>query len=122
MSNLNLSAAGNYSVTVSASGGSVTSAIAVLTVYVPPGISGVTANSDGSFTFNLTGSSGSTYVLQSATNLSAPVDWLSLATNTPGTNGAWQFTDVQATNFARQFYRLMLAPGTGGSTSPSKSF
>ena len=122
VSNLNLSAAGNYSVTVSASGGSVTSAIAVLTVYVPPGISGVTANSDGSFTLNLTGSSGSTYVLQSATNLSAPVDWLSLATNTPGTNGAWQFTDVQATNFARQFYRLMLAPGTGGSTSPSKSF
>jgi hypothetical protein len=39
-----------------------------------------------------------------------PIGWLFIATNTLGTNGVWQFTDAQATNFPQQFYRLMLAP------------
>ena len=108
LSNLTLSAAGNYAVVVSASGGSVTSAVAVLTVYVPPGIGSAAANPDGSFSLSLIGTPGYSYVLESATNLSLPVDWLFIATNTLGTNGVWQFTDSQATNFPQQFYRLML--------------
>jgi hypothetical protein len=74
-------------------GGSATGAVAALTVYVLPGISNVVANANGSFTLNLLGTPGETYILQSATNLLLPVDWLPLATNTLGTNGVWQFTD-----------------------------
>jgi len=50
------------------------------------------------------------YVLQAATNLSAPVVWLDLATNTLDPSGVWQFTDSQATNFTQQFYRPWPAP------------
>ncbi|MGA2247187.1 MAG: immunoglobulin domain-containing protein, partial [Verrucomicrobiota bacterium] len=111
ISNLNLAAAGNYAVVVSAAGGSVTSAVVTLTVsIIPPGISHVAVNSNGSIALNLTGSPGSTYKLEAATNLTAPIDWFDIATNTLGTNYVWQFTDLQATNFRRQFYRLMLAP------------
>jgi len=110
LSNLNLSLVGYYAVVASASGGSVTSAVATLTVFIPPGISGVSANPDGSIALNLVGSPGYTYIVESSTNLSPPINWFFLATNTMGTNGVWQFTDTQATNFMQQFYRLMLGP------------
>jgi hypothetical protein len=109
ISNLTGSAAGNYVVVASAAGGSVTSAVATLTV-VLPGISGVAVNPDGSVALSLTGLPPGTYVLESATNLLLPIDWLDLATNTLDTNGDWQFTDLQATNFPQQFYRLQLSP------------
>ena len=108
LSNLNFAAAGNYSVAVIGAGGSVTSVVATLTVYVPPGISSVTENSNGSILLNLSGTPGSSYVLQGATNLTSPVNWYPISTNTPGTNGLWLFTDLQATNFTLEFYRLML--------------
>jgi len=102
---------GNYFVIASASGGSTTSAVATLTVnLIPPGITGVAANVDGSFNLNLFGTPGYTYILEATTNLFPPGNWLSVATNTLGTNGVWQFTDTSATNFPQQFYRLKLAP------------
>jgi hypothetical protein len=110
VSNLSLSAIGSYSVVVSASGGSVTSAVVTLTLAVPPGISSVVVNPDGTVALNLTGMPGDSYILESATNLGFPAAWFYLATNTLGTNGLWQFTDLQATNFPQQFYRLMFAP------------
>ena len=110
LSNLNLSLAGNYAVVVSASGGSVTSAVAILTVSIPTGINGLSADPGGGFRLNLIGTPGYSYVLESTTNLSYPINWSFLATNTMGTNGVWQFTDVQATNFTQQFYRLILGP------------
>ena len=54
---------------------------------------------------NLTGSPGSNYVLQTATNLTPPVQWLPVLTNTAGTNGVWQFTDTNL-NSAQKFYRV----------------
>ena len=57
---------------------------------------------------DLGGASGCTYVLETTTNLFAPGDWLPVATNTLDTNGVWQFTDTQATNFPQRFYRLKL--------------
>jgi len=110
LSNLSLAMAGNYAVIVSAQGGSVTSLVASLTVYVPPGIGGIFENTNGTVALNLTGLPGDTYILESATNLGLSMNWLYLATNTLGSNGVWQFTDLQATNFPQQFYRLMLAP------------
>jgi Pro-kumamolisin, activation domain/Domain of unknown function (DUF5011)/Viral BACON domain/Immunoglobulin I-set domain len=104
-------AAGNYSVVVSASGGSVTSLVATLTVnLIPPGIIPNPAiNSDGSFTLNLTGSPGCTYILEVTADLFSSVIWQPIATNTLGTNGVWQFNDTSATNFSQRFYRLKLA-------------
>ncbi len=75
-----------------------------------PGIAGVAANPDGSFTLNLTGVPGDTYVLETTTNLISSANWFPIATNTPGTNGVWQFNDAQATNFSQRFYRLKLGP------------
>ena len=108
---VNLTNAGNYSVTVTASGGSTNSAVATLTVFDPmPVISGAAANSDGSFTLNFAGAPGSTYILEATTNLVPVVVWLPIATNTFDASGGWQFTDPQAANFEQQFYRLELAP------------
>jgi len=55
----------------------------------------------------LGGAYGSTYVLQSATNLMFG-PWAPVATNTLGVTGVWQFTDWQTTNYTERFYRLML--------------
>jgi len=109
LSNLAVSAAGNYYVVASADGGSSTSAVATLTVnLIPPAISAVAVNPDGGFNLNLAGSPGYTYVLEATTNL-FPANWLPIATNTLGTNGTLPFTDPSATNFPFQFYRLKLA-------------
>jgi subtilase family serine protease len=112
LSNLTSAAAGNYFAVATASGGSTTSVVATLTVnilVVKPVIISVTGNVDGAVTMNLTGTAGSTYILQATTNLSEGT-WLPLATNALDTNGVWQFTDVDATNFPQRFYRSRLVP------------
>jgi hypothetical protein len=111
LASVNTTNAGNYSVTATASGGSTTSVVASLTVFNPaPVITGVTPNPDGSFVLNLAGAPGSTYILETTANLISPVNWQSVATNTLGASGVWQFTDTQAVNVQQQFYRLELAP------------
>jgi hypothetical protein len=103
--------AGNYFATASASGGATTSAVVTLTVIViPPTVSGLAANPDGSFNLTLTGTPGYTYALEVTTDLSSPTNWLPVATNTLGTNGVWQFSDAQATNFQQRFYRIRQLP------------
>ncbi|HEY5346033.1 MAG TPA: protease pro-enzyme activation domain-containing protein [Verrucomicrobiae bacterium] len=111
LSNLAESATGNYFAVASANGGATTSAVVMLTVnlYPPTISSGVFSFNDG-FNLNLSGSPGYTYILEATTNLLPSGNWLPLATNTPGTNGVWQFTDPSATNIPFQFYRLKLAP------------
>jgi hypothetical protein len=102
--------AGNYFVVASASGGSSTSAVATLTVnLIPPGIAAATFSFNGGFNLDLSGTPGLAYIVEAATNLSPSANWLTLATNTIGTNGVWQFADTTATNFPMQFYRLKLA-------------
>jgi hypothetical protein len=99
--------AGNYFVIVTNAYGANTSSVATLFVNVtPPGIGGEFASGHASFTLNLLGSPGFTYVLLSASNLVSP-NWRPLATNTLGTNGAWQFTDFGVSNNPDRFYRLM---------------
>jgi len=44
-------------------------------------------------------------VIESATNLNAPVTWTSLMTNAAGQDGSLLFIDTTATNFSRRFYR-----------------
>lgn len=59
---------------------------------------------NGILSLNLTGLPGVNYVLQSATNLTPPINWLPVLTNTTDTNGLWQFTDTNL-NSAQKFYR-----------------
>jgi polygalacturonase len=61
-------------------------------------------NSNGSVTLDFTGIPGGTYWVMAATNLTAP-EWTPISTNVAGTNGLWQFTDTQATNFLDRYYR-----------------
>lgn len=75
-----------------------------------PNIISAVTKPDGSFQLDLIGAPGYTYVLETTTNLFSSGDWLSVATNTLGTNGVWHFTDLSAPNFPQQFYRLKLAP------------
>jgi len=74
-----------------------------------PNITSITANQDGTFTLNASGAPGLTYVFESTPDVLPPAVWEPIATNTLGTNGLWQFTDSQSTNFPQRFYRLKLA-------------
>jgi uncharacterized delta-60 repeat protein len=57
------------------------------------------------FNLSLTGIAGSEYVLQTATNLQPPIQWLPVLTNAADTNGLWQFTDTNL-NSSQKFYRI----------------
>ena len=62
----------------------------------------------GGLILQLNGGYGSTYILESTTDLlSGP--WMPVATNTLGVTGVWQFTDPGVTNVSSRFYRLKLA-------------
>ena len=101
----------NYTLVVTNAYGSVTSSVATLTVLNPaPVINGVVTNPDGSFTLDLAGTPGETYVLETSTNLISTGGWQPVVTNTFDASGQWQFTDTQAVHFQQQFYRLKLAP------------
>ncbi len=96
----------NYTLVVTNSYGSITSCVAALTVILPPGLTGVAANPDGSVTLNLAGSPGFSYVLESTTNFVSGGDWLPVATNVFDATGVWQFNDVSAPTSPQRFYRL----------------
>lgn len=98
--------AGNYTVVITNNFGSITSLVAVLVMNIPPVIGGVSLSSGG-LSLTATGAIGETCILLGASNLAPPVAWLPLQTNTAGTNGLLNFTDLQATNFSERFYELL---------------
>jgi hypothetical protein len=57
---------------------------------------------DGSVNLSVTGNAGLLCVLEASTNL---VDWTKLAVRSNATGGL-QFADLEATNYARRFYRV----------------
>lgn len=70
-----------------------------------PKIVGITPNSTNrTVTLAFTGASLTTYVVQAATNLTAPIVWVPVATNVSDSNGAWSFTDSTSARPVR-FYR-----------------
>lgn len=102
--------AGNYSVMITNTAGSVTSAAAALTVIppTPPSLSSASMTANG-FRFQLSVPVGATYILSTSTNLQ---DWTPISTNVaPVANVV--VTDPAATNFARRFYRAMLIVNGG---------
>ncbi|MDB6057225.1 MAG: hypothetical protein JWO95_1069 [Verrucomicrobiales bacterium] len=52
----------------------------------------------------LTGVPGHTYILQAVTDLTPPISWKPIMTNTTDTNGFWHFTD-QPSGTVQKFYR-----------------
>jgi hypothetical protein len=64
-----------------------------------PALAGFIFTSGGGFQFNLTGTTGATYIVQSSTNL-AGVNWISIFTNT----APFAFTDLNTT-LPQKFYR-----------------
>jgi hypothetical protein len=98
--------AGLYDVVVVSSPyGSVTSSPATLTVALPP--LSATVGAGPGVQFQFTGSPGSLYVLQMATNLTPPVNWQALVTNAADAGGQWSFIDTNTAN-PSQFYRAIL--------------
>ena len=95
----------NYFVVVTNSYGSVTSAIVALYVFLPP--QNFTAQYLGTgLQMQFTGTPYWRYLLQSATNLTPPVIWKSIYTNSADASGNWQFTDTNL-NAGQKFYRAM---------------
>ncbi len=87
-----------------------TQAVASVLPNPSPDIASASVQADGSFALNFNGLAEVTYILETTTNLLFPDGWQPVATNAAVTNGIFQFTDPQATNFPLRFYRLKLAP------------
>ena len=110
LANVNANNAGNYTVVVTSPYGSVTSAVAVLTVTIPHTPPQIIIG-DASFGFltnyfgfNLSGAVGQTIVVDGSTDL---VDWTPLFTNTVGSS-PFYFFDPAWTNYPSRFYRARL--------------
>ena len=76
-----------------------------LNQFVAPAITNITMGLNGGASLCVTGIPGSTIVLWSATNLTAPVVWQPVATNTVGTNLLWQLNDPVVAGPRPRYYR-----------------
>ena len=75
---------------------------------VAPQISSVTVNpANGFVQIAGQGESNKTYSLQATTNLTPPIFWQVLGSNTANANGIYQFTDTNAPAFTVRFYRIV---------------
>ncbi len=93
----------NYFVVVTNNYGSVTSTMVPLVVFLPPQNFFV-QNVGTGLQMQFTGTPYYPYILQSATNLTPPINWQSIFTNSVDVNGNWQFTDTNL-NAGQKFYR-----------------
>jgi hypothetical protein len=74
-------------------------------------LAGATRLANGAFQFGFSGSSGQSFTVLGSTNLTAPINtWsnLGLALETPSGSGNYQYTDLQATNQPKRFFRVRL--------------
>jgi hypothetical protein len=104
LTNITLSDAGSYDVMASNLYGSKTSSVATLTVMVPAiaaTLGSPTYTPNNQFQFTVTGTTGSNYVVQVATNLPPPTTWISLFTNV----SPFTFVDSNAQGFPQRYYR-----------------
>ncbi|HXE41397.1 MAG TPA: hypothetical protein VN516_00125, partial [Candidatus Baltobacteraceae bacterium] len=85
--------------------GAITSSLANLIVFTnaAPSLSAALSSTNGEFRFHISGVTGFNYTVQASTNL---VDWMSLMTNV----SPFDFTDWNATNYQRRFYRSVYFP------------
>ncbi len=102
LTNVQAASAGDYSVVVSNSGGSVTSSVAVLTVVPPTPVTPVFTASGG-FALSVQSVVGKTYALEYKDSL-ADANWTPL-TGVPGNGGPVSLSDANAPA-TRRFYRI----------------
>jgi hypothetical protein len=74
---------------------------------VPPVITGGGPWAVGAFRLNGTGPRGSPYHMLASTNLALQMASWSVLTNATFSGGVFTFTDKQATNYSRRFYRVV---------------
>jgi lysophospholipase L1-like esterase len=98
--------AGGYTVVVTNAAGAITSAVATLTVVVPPQVTTVTWLPDQTPLLCFNAVSNLTYRIDASTDL---LTWAAL-TNFTDPNGTVQFNDPDATNFWQRFYRAVWVP------------
>jgi autotransporter-associated beta strand protein len=86
----------------------------IINVFVGPpatnSVVGTVVNGDGSVTLSFAGVPNYSYQVDATTNLTPPVVWKTISTNTANGGGQWQITDLQATNYPNQFYRSVYRP------------
>ena len=103
-------AAGSYSVLArvvyNGSNTADSTAASVTVTNPPPVVTSFGTLSNGSFAMGGTGAANQTYVLLTASNLALSMVWTPIATNTADVNGAFSFSDFQATNYQQRFYRI----------------
>jgi hypothetical protein len=73
-------------------------------------IASTVVNGNGSVTLSFVGVPDYTYLVEATLDLTPPVVWTPVSTNTADINGLWQFTDTQATNYTQRFYRSVYRP------------
>jgi sugar lactone lactonase YvrE len=100
--------AGSYSVIITSPGGSITSAVATLTVQVTPSISSIAPQPDGTVALSLSGTPSSTNRLWVATSLASPAVWTPISTNIASPDGTWQCSDPGAVGWPLRFYRVTM--------------
>jgi len=94
---------GGYSVVLTNAFGSTTSSVASLMIVSPL----VAQNGGGSVAFNFGRLADTTTIVWATTNLSSPVIWQPIFTNTTATtNGTWQFMDTNTVGTPAKFYRF----------------
>ena len=97
---------GAYQVVITNVFGSVTSGVANLRVLVPAGFINLLQAGQGKVILSFLGSAFNNYVVWATTNLTPPVIWQPIYTNTIATNGVWSFTDTNATAFHVRFFSV----------------
>jgi len=106
LTNVQTTNAGSYTVVVTNAAGSITSAVAVLTVTNPVvtlSLSGGGVTPPNGFTFQVLVPTGLTYVILASTDFQV---WTPIATNV-ATNGTVLFTDTAASNYPNRFYQAV---------------
>jgi trimeric autotransporter adhesin len=82
-----------------------------LTVNLPPNTIPVTITSATLLTngvqMNFTGTPGYVYLIEGATNLTPPTTWATLSTNAADSNGLFNFTDTNASNYNGRYYQTV---------------
>jgi hypothetical protein len=105
LTNVQFTDAGSYSVLITNSYGSVTSAPANLIVYsnATPTLTIDSTSTNGQFQFDILGVTGLNYSVQASSDL---IDWVPLQTNV----SPFTFTDTNSTVFPQRFFRSVFMP------------
>jgi hypothetical protein len=97
----------NYFVVITNNYGSVTSATVQLVIYLPAQIFATQNSTNGGLQLQFTGTPYFPYILQATTNLTPPVQWQSILTNSTDGNGNWSTTITNLISTPNSFYQAV---------------